>query len=75
VGPAPDEHGHEPAPHGEVRALEDDWASGVHSPSPIYVIAFTLAHLGREAEARAALSKADTPEKLEPALERILRGA
>ena len=68
--------------------LEDRWAMTVHMPGPVYVAAFTLAHLGRETEARAMLERQrqkwylhpDPPqarpgadEKLERALGRALR--
>jgi hypothetical protein len=68
--------------------LEDRWAMTVHMPGPVYVAAFTLAHLRREPEARAMLQRQrqkwylhpDPPqarpgadEKLERALDRTLR--
>ena len=68
--------------------MEDRWAMTVHMPGPVYVAAFTLADLGREAEARAMLERQlhkwylhpDPPqarpgvaEKLERALDRSLR--
>ena len=68
--------------------MEDRWAMSVHMPGPVYVATFTLAHLGREAEARAMLDRQlhkwylhpDAPqvrdraaEKMERALERTLK--
>ena len=68
--------------------MEDGWAMTVHMPGPVYVATFTLAQLGREAEARAMLDRQlqkwylhpDAPqvrehagEKLERALERTLK--
>jgi hypothetical protein len=68
--------------------LEDQWVMTVHMPGPVYVAAFTLAHLGREIEARAMLERQrqkwylhpDPPqarpaadEKLARALDRTLR--
>jgi hypothetical protein len=70
--------------------LEDRWAMSVHVPSPLYVVAFTQARLGRAAQAREALAgelrktylhlpsayaRQDAAEKVQRALERVLAGA
>jgi hypothetical protein len=61
----------------------DDWARGVHFPSPRYVLAFTHARLGRADEARATFAAErdrfgehlPKPERHQQALERVLADA
>jgi hypothetical protein len=70
--------------------LEDRGAMAVHVPSPLYVVAFTHARLGRAAQARQALAgefrktylhlppaydRQDAAQNVERALERVLAGA
>jgi hypothetical protein len=39
------------------QVADDGWAMTVHYPRPLYVVAFTQAHLGREEEARVELAR------------------
>ena len=41
----------------ERQVAEDGWAMTVHYPSPLYVVAFTQARLGRAGQARATLAR------------------
>jgi hypothetical protein len=74
----------------ERQVAEDGWAMTVHYPSPLHVVAFTQARLGRAEEARASLERElekfylylppawDHPkarERLEKALARVLEAS